>query len=94
MVRAPRRELPHDVESAAEQRRRSLVGAKARMGAQRNAVVPGERMVGPQRFESEDIEARAGDVAPVQRFEQRGLVDQRSARGVDDDGAAFQQRPQ
>ena len=60
------------------------------MRAQRDAIELGERMIGPQRFKRENVQAGASDMAFVQGVGQRLLVYQRSARRIDADGAAFQ----
>ena len=55
------------------------MSAKARVRAQRNAVVPGERMIGRQGFESEHVQSGARDMVLIQSLHQRALVDQCAA---------------
>ena len=46
-----------------------------------------QRRVGGQRLLREDVERRAGELARAQRLDERGLVDQRAARRVDEQRA-------
>ena len=45
-----------------------------------------DRIVGRQRLRREDVEDGAGDASGLQRLDQRRLVDERSARDVDEPG--------
>ena len=49
-------------------------------------------MVERQRLDVEHVEAGAGDLLSLQRGDQRRLVDDRAARGVDEIGRRLHQR--
>ena len=51
-----------------------------------------QRRVGRQRLLGEDVERGAGELARAQRLDERRLVDERAARGVDEQRARAQQR--
>ena len=49
-------------------------------------------MIGRRRLFANDIEGRGGDPFLPQRFDQRRFIDQRAARGVDQERRRFHQR--
>ncbi len=52
----------------------------------------GERVIGGRRLDAEHVEPGAGEAAARQRRQQRRLVDQRAAPGVDQDRAGLERR--
>src|SRR6202035_2083633 len=70
----------------------AVVGAKAFLGdvaemrRQHDVVELAERMIDRQRLDREHVDRGAGDLLLLQGFQQRGFVDDRPARGVDEVG--------
>ncbi len=62
------------------------------MGRECHIVELGQRMIGLQRLAVEDVEAGMADMATLQRLDHRRLIDQRAARGVDQDRAGLHPR--
>src|SRR5580692_1568175 len=82
----------HDVDRPPQQGLRSFQRAEAGMGRQRDIVHAGERMVGLERLGMEHVEAGMADAAAAQTLDQRGLIDQGAARGVDQHNARLHAR--
>ena len=74
---------------------RAVLGLDRRAGQVRREQEVGrvaQRRVGRQRLLCEDVERGARQVARAQRLDERGLVDERAARGVDEQRTGTQQR--
>ena len=69
-----------------------LGSAKGGVGRQRDVRQSRERMPRRQRLDGEDVQSSVRDLARIQRVDQRSLVEQRAAGGVDDDGAMSHRR--
>src|SRR5262245_35257925 len=68
-----------------------LLADVAEMRGQHDIVELAERVIGGQRLDVEDVEARAGDLLVLERLEQRAFDDDRPARGVDQVGRLLHQ---
>ena len=51
-----------------------------------------QRVVGRQRLRVDDVEPRAGEASVPQRVDERGLVDDRPTRDVDEERGRLHQR--
>jgi len=64
-----------------------LGSSKGGVSRQRDVRQSRERMSRRQRLDGEDVQPSVSDLARIQRVDQRSLVEQRAAGGVDEDGA-------
>src|SRR5689334_13414104 len=79
-----------DIEDGADIRRaiagEALIGPAQGMRGHNDVVEPQQRVIGRRRLELEDIEAGAGNALVLQHRGQGLLVDDRSARRIDEKG--------
>src|SRR5216110_2242700 len=79
----------YDVDGPSHQRLRGFERAEGGMRRQCHIIHSRQRMIHLERLGMKDIEPGVADVAACQRREEGGFVDQRRARGIDEDYPPF-----